>query len=133
MSLRLVKQQLAALSKDQGAPENPKEQPQADKKKSETRKLKNKIKKKLHKREKAKAQKALSEEDIRKRNLEYYIKTAGTSKSSEAMVQVTHRSLVSSYGEPYTVGKFHRSTLTYWRSNYYAQICGPTFAVFRPT
>lgn len=93
MSLRLVKQQLAALSEDQDAsPGNLKTKPQADKTKSKITKLKIKAKKKLHKKKKDATQKALSDEDIRNRNLEYYRKTAGTCKGSEAMIKVQHRS-----------------------------------------
>lgn len=92
MSLRLVKQQLAALSEDQDtSPGNLKPKPQ-DKTKSNIRQLKNKAKKKLQKKKKAAAERVLSDEDIRNRNLEYYRKTAGTSKGSEAMMQVQYRS-----------------------------------------
>ena len=111
MSLRLVKQQLAALSKDQGTPEHSKNQPQGDKTKSKVTKLKNKLKKKLHKKEKAAAEKALSEEDIRKRNLDYYKKTAGISKNAEAMIQVRHCSSSNPCANPYRVKILHEITV----------------------
>ena len=86
MSLRLVKQQLSALSK---FAEESTDQPGKDKGTLKGIKKKDKSKKKQHKKRNAAGKKALSEEEIERRNLEYYKKTATTtSKATDAMTQV---------------------------------------------
>ncbi|BDA48516.1 hypothetical protein COCOBI_12-1960 [Coccomyxa sp. Obi] len=85
MSLRLVKQQLSALS---NIAEESTDQPGKDKNSLKVIRKKDKVKKKQHKKGNAAAKKALSEEEIERRNLEYYKKTAtSTSKVTEAMTQ----------------------------------------------
>ncbi len=86
MSLRLVKQQLSALS---NIAEEVTHQPGKDKGSLKGIRKKDKVKKKQHKKGNAAAKKALSEEEILRRNLEYYKKTTTTtSKATEAMNQV---------------------------------------------
>ncbi|CAL8463615.1 g3149 [Coccomyxa elongata] len=85
MSLRLVKQQLSALS---SIAEELAHQPGKDKGSTKVIRKKDKVKKKQHKKGKAAAKKALSEEEIERRNLDYYKKTTTTtSKATEAMNQ----------------------------------------------
>lgn len=84
MSLRLVKQQLSALSP---VSEESTDQPGINKDSLRAIKKGNKAKKKQQKKGKSSAKKALSEEEIKRRNLEYYTKTATTSKATDAMTQ----------------------------------------------
>ena len=93
MSLRLVKQQLAALSKTQAVPEEcaaqsdsaPKQKTSAG---NAVKVKQGKTLKKKSKQNKAAASKGLNEEEIRQRNMKYYTSTAGKSKATESMVQV---------------------------------------------
>lgn len=97
MSLRLVKQQLAALSKDQIVADKAKSEPKEARLNSKLKHKKDKIKKKHQKKEKALAKNTVSEE-IRQINLAFYKKTVAASKSKEAMMKVNLDPLICCSG-----------------------------------
>jgi hypothetical protein len=98
MSLRLVKRQLAALSKSQAAQGDslqPGEKEEKSKKPGKI--LKNKINKDKQKKpkkiKKAIESRDLSKEEIRQRNLQYFKRTCNSSEKTDVMMQASDLSL----------------------------------------
>ena len=98
MSLRLVKQQLAALSNRDTAELGSKEEKAAGKKdRRETRSKRKQSAGAVKKKQKKEAAAILSKAEVRERNLEYCKKSIAAEKSAELMMKVLHTQQVLSY------------------------------------
>jgi uncharacterized membrane protein YdbT with pleckstrin-like domain len=86
MSMRLVKKQLAALSKSTASVPEGSSEKKALKAKDKVQKKR--TKKKAKAQQKEAEEKGLSEEEVRQRNIAYYARTASGGKASELMIQV---------------------------------------------
>ena len=98
MSMRLVKQQLAALS-SRGTPELESQKVKAAGKKDrkERRNKKKQPAGAVKKKQSKEAAATLSEAEVRERNLEYYKKSMAADKSTKLMMKVLHTQQVLSH------------------------------------
>lgn len=87
MSMRLVKKQLAALSKSTAAVPEGSTDKNALKARDKVQKKRTKKKEKAQ--QKKVEAKELSEEEVRQRNIAYYARTVSGGKASELMIQVS--------------------------------------------